>query len=85
VAKIDRIERRADTAFARIHCVPAAHVTAARYVLVLAPTGVLQARAAATESALSAKKAGDKAAAKPGDKPSAKPGAKPDRKERPAR
>jgi len=39
VAKIDRIERRADSAFARIHCVPVGHVTAARYVLVLAPTG----------------------------------------------
>ncbi|RZI92919.1 MAG: rod shape-determining protein MreC [Variovorax sp.] len=39
VAKIDRIERRADSAFARIHCLPLAHVSAARYVLVLAPTG----------------------------------------------
>ena len=38
VAKIDRIERRADSAFARIHLVPVGHVTAARYVLVLAPT-----------------------------------------------
>lgn len=39
VARIDRIERRADSAFARIHCVPLAHVNAARYVLVLSPTG----------------------------------------------
>jgi rod shape-determining protein MreC len=39
VAKIERIERRADSAFARIYCVPLARVTAARYVLVLAPTG----------------------------------------------
>lgn len=39
VAKIERIERRADSAFARIYCVPLAHVTAARYVLVLEPTG----------------------------------------------
>ncbi|RZI74545.1 MAG: rod shape-determining protein MreC [Variovorax sp.] len=37
VGKIDRIERRADSAFARIHCVPLAAVTAARYVMVLAP------------------------------------------------
>ena len=37
VAKIDRIERRADSAFARIHCVPLAGVTAARYVMVLSP------------------------------------------------
>jgi len=39
VAKIDRIDRRADSAFARIHCLPIAQVTAARFVLVLAPTG----------------------------------------------
>ncbi|MDB5731334.1 MAG: mreC, partial [Variovorax sp.] len=40
VAKIDRIERRADSAFARIHCEPLARVTAARYVMVLAPVGM---------------------------------------------
>ncbi|MBU2407431.1 MAG: rod shape-determining protein MreC, partial [Gammaproteobacteria bacterium] len=40
VAKIDRIERRADSAFARIYCVPMAQVTAARFVLVLSPVGV---------------------------------------------
>jgi len=39
VARIDNIERRADTAFARVHGVPFAAVTAARYVLVLAPVG----------------------------------------------
>jgi len=39
VARIDRIERRADSGFARIYCVPLARVTAARYVLVLAPVG----------------------------------------------
>ncbi|MBO9652542.1 MAG: rod shape-determining protein MreC [Variovorax sp.] len=39
VAKIDRIERRADSAFARIHLTPMGHVNSARYVLVLAPTG----------------------------------------------
>ena len=39
VARIDRIERRADSAFARIHCQPLAHVTATRYVMVLAPVG----------------------------------------------
>ena len=47
VAKIERIERRADSAFARIYCVPLAHVTAARYVLVLEPTGTPAAPAAA--------------------------------------
>ena len=40
VARIDRIERRADSAFARIHCLPLARVTAARYVMVLSPVGV---------------------------------------------
>ncbi len=40
VARIDRIERRADSAFARIHCLPLAHVSAARYVMVLVPVGV---------------------------------------------
>ncbi|MGI4779475.1 MAG: rod shape-determining protein MreC [Janthinobacterium lividum] len=39
VARIDRIERRADSGFARIYCVPLARVTAARYVLVLVPVG----------------------------------------------
>jgi rod shape-determining protein MreC len=39
VARIDRVERRADSAFARIHCVPLAHVNAARYALVVAPVG----------------------------------------------
>jgi len=39
VARIDRIERRADSAFARIHCLPLARVTAARYVMVLSPVG----------------------------------------------
>jgi rod shape-determining protein MreC len=39
VAQVDRVERRADSAFARIRCVPLAHVNAVRYVLVLTPTG----------------------------------------------
>lgn len=39
VAKIVRIERRADSGFARIYCAPLAKVTAARYVLVLSPVG----------------------------------------------
>ncbi len=46
VAKIDRIERRAESAFARIHSVPMGHVTAARYVLVPAPVGVATPRPA---------------------------------------
>lgn len=39
VARVTRIERRADSGFARIHGMPFARVTAARYVLVLTPTG----------------------------------------------
>lgn len=39
VAKIQRIERRADSGFARIYCEPLGQVTAARYVLVLTPVG----------------------------------------------
>jgi len=39
VARIDRIERRADSAFARIHCMPLARVSAARFVMVLSPVG----------------------------------------------
>ncbi|MBS0455559.1 MAG: rod shape-determining protein MreC [Proteobacteria bacterium] len=39
VARIERIERRADSAFARIYCMPLATVSGARYVLVLAPVG----------------------------------------------
>jgi rod shape-determining protein MreC len=37
VAKIERIERRADSAFARISCAPAALVDGARHVMVLKP------------------------------------------------
>ena len=37
VAKIDRIERRADSAFARVYCVPMARMASARHVMVLSP------------------------------------------------
>ncbi len=75
VAKIDRIDRRADSAFARIHCLPLAHVTAARYVLVLAPTGTHAVqRPSAADAATSAPKKADKAADKPAAKPAPKAG-----------
>ncbi|WP_431274419.1 rod shape-determining protein MreC [Variovorax ureilyticus] len=67
VAKIDRIERRADSAFARIHLTPMGHVNSARYVLVLAPTGtppVPKPAPAAPAASTSAKKKADKAGAK---------------------
>ncbi|MDM0077600.1 rod shape-determining protein MreC [Variovorax sp. J2P1-59] len=73
VAKIDRIERRADSAFARIHCVPVGHVTAARYVLVLAPTGGQAApRPAAAATAAAASPAAKKRADAKADKADAK-------------
>ncbi|PYE76294.1 rod shape-determining protein MreC [Xylophilus ampelinus] len=37
VAKVDRVERRADSAFARIHCIPMARMEGARHVMVLQP------------------------------------------------
>jgi len=40
VAKIARIERRADSAFARIYCSPVAQVSGARHVMVLQPVGL---------------------------------------------
>jgi rod shape-determining protein MreC len=37
VAKVAKVERRADTAFARIYCTPAAAIGAARHVMVIPP------------------------------------------------
>ncbi len=37
VAKVDKVERRADSAFARIHCLPMARMQGARHVMVLQP------------------------------------------------
>lgn len=86
VARIDRIERRADSAFARIYCMPLATVSGARYVLVLAPVGQQALRPAPQSGdplAVSKKKEKDKEksdkakgkgkAEKPTDKPSDKP------------
>jgi rod shape-determining protein MreC len=42
VAKIDKIERRADTAFAKIHCAPIAKISGASHVMVLKPLSHLQ-------------------------------------------
>lgn len=39
VARVSRVERRAESAFARIYCTPLALVSGARYVLVLDPVG----------------------------------------------
>lgn len=40
VAKVDKVERRADSAFARIYCTPQALVDGARHVMVLKPIAV---------------------------------------------
>ena len=37
VARVDKVDRKADSAFARIHCVPLALVEGARHVMVLKP------------------------------------------------
>ncbi|WP_198971241.1 rod shape-determining protein MreC [Xylophilus sp. ASV27] len=37
VARVDRVERRSDSAFARIHCEPLARMQGARHVMVLQP------------------------------------------------
>jgi rod shape-determining protein MreC len=42
VAKVDKIERRADTAFAKIHCTPIAKISGASHVMVLNPLSNLQ-------------------------------------------
>ncbi len=60
VARVDKVERRADSAFARIHCVPQALVGGARYVMVLKPvSGQLPERPAAAPPA-PARKGGTK-------------------------
>lgn len=47
VARVDRVERRADSGFAKIYCVPQALVTGARHVMLLQPvTGQIPARPA---------------------------------------
>ena len=52
VARVIRVERRADSAFARIYCVPLAQVQSARHVMVLQPlTAELPARPPPVEAA----------------------------------
>ena len=61
VARIERIERRADSAFARIYCQPMAQVTGAAHVMVLAPVATqVAARPVDEMPSKLAKKAGKK-------------------------
>ncbi len=81
VAKVVRVDKQADTAFARVICVPVAQVRGARQLLVLHyvtdvpprpadPDPVAAAKdAKAKKNAKPADKATDKSAAKPADKP----------------
>jgi rod shape-determining protein MreC len=58
VAKVQKVERRADTAFARITCSPQALVDGARHVMVLAPISAqVLPRPAVEDPATPAKKA----------------------------
>ena len=57
VAKISKIERRAESAFAKIYCTPQALVTGARHVMVVKPVSAqIPPRPAATESAVAPRK-----------------------------
>ena len=61
VAKISRIERRAESAFSKIYCTPQALVTGARHVIVVKPVGSqIPPRPAAPAAAPMAKKGGSK-------------------------
>ena len=57
VAKISKIERRAESAFAKIYCIPEALVAGARHVIVVKPVSAqLPARPAAAEAGVNPKK-----------------------------
>lgn len=59
VARIDSIERRAESAFARIHCIPLALVSGVRHVVVLKPlSSQIPPRPAEAVPALPVKKGG---------------------------
>ena len=61
VAKISHIERRAESAFSKIHCTPQALVTGARHVIVVKPIGSqIPPRPEVPVAAPSAKKGGSK-------------------------
>ena len=61
VAKVDKVERRADSGFARISCAPQALVDGARHVVVLNPiSGQLPARPAPEDPVAAPRKGGRK-------------------------
>lgn len=58
VARVDKVERRVDSAFARITCLPVALVSGTLHVVVLQPIQATQAPAAPVEPAAGASKKG---------------------------
>ena len=61
VAKISKIERRAESAFAKIYCTPQALVTGARHVMVVKPVSAqIPPRPVTTELAIAPKKGASK-------------------------
>jgi rod shape-determining protein MreC len=60
VARIDKIERRADSAFARIYCVPLAITSGAKHVMVLKPLSAQIPQRPALEATQSVKKGSKK-------------------------
>ena len=60
VARVDKVERRADSAFAKISCQPLANTVGARHVMVLEPFSVKIPLPTVTESAQNAPKKGAK-------------------------
>jgi rod shape-determining protein MreC len=61
VAKVEKVDRRADSGFARIACKPEALVEGARHVMVLVPlSGQLPTRPAPDDAAVAPRKAGRK-------------------------
>lgn len=60
VAQVERVERRVDSAFARVYCKPMAQVTATAHLMVLAPVTQQVAERPAADSPLSSNKKGAK-------------------------
>jgi rod shape-determining protein MreC len=68
VAKVTKVERRADTAFARIYCTAVAAIGGARHVMVIAPVSVqIAARPEAVVPAATGKKPASKASGPKGE------------------
>ena len=66
VARVEKIERRADSGFARITCIPQALVDGARHVMVLSPAGAGQPARPAPEDAAPPPRKGAGKAPRPG-------------------